>query len=93
LLSSAALAQKGGPNPDPLGDKQHADKSNKGDPDSDDERGRAKVVVKKRVVRVTRTHTVAPAAKKATTAPTKQSAAKPKKAAPRASASSSPPAH
>src|SRR5262249_14924071 len=96
LLSSAAFAQsKGGPNPDPLGDHQHADKSSKNDLDDDYyyEPGGAKVVVKKRVVRVTKTRTVAPTAKKATPpAPAKQSATKPKKAAPRASTPSSPPA-
>ena len=57
LLSSTALAQKGGPNPDPLGDRQHAEKekperTKRAKPEA------ATVKVKtKRVVRVSRSST------------------------------------
>ena len=60
LLPGVALASPGGPDLDPLKDKQHGETANSKPSKVDSEPGQPRRVVKKRTVRVTRTHTVAP---------------------------------
>jgi hypothetical protein len=85
LLSSSALAQdrgRGGPNMDPLGDRQHAEPETKGEANVSTPR-RVKLRVKTRTIRRTRTLTSAASAPKKAPAkaPTKGPAKAPAKAA------------
>ena len=75
LLPGAALASPGGPDLDPLKDKQHGEMASSKPSKVDSEPGQPRRVVKRRTVRVTRTHTVAPMK---TVPPPKAAPAKPK---------------
>jgi hypothetical protein len=79
LVSSTTLAQdrgKGGPNPDPLGDRDHGQRDRTPAPTKSADPAPAKIKFKQRTVRTVRTTTRGPAEKQTKTTSAKPAIAK-----------------